>query len=319
MAGDSSQDRFLGAILGLAIGDAFGMPVQGLSPATIVDVYGDVTDYLPRTFTNGDAVSPGEITDETEFALCIIESVTAGQGEVDVENIGIRMAYLARGDSRRWMSPEVVAALEGPSEQSDFRLPLRDDEPVGPDILARGVPVGLLHSMGPGAHDGLRSDAEAVTRITHGSPLAISLVEATARATRYAARGDLPLARLRSVVGAEVDQGEVKAALASDGHGPVTGWSANVAVQTLCEALDLAAAADSFEALLTEAVRPGGASDSRAAIAASLYGAHHGSEVIPQRQIDQLEARIYVSLAVPWYYRTVARKAGRVIDFRNAG
>ena len=104
MTGDANQDRFLGSILGMAIGDAFGMPVAGWSATTISDWYGVVTDYLPRTFPDGEEVSPGEISDETEIALCIIESVTAAHGEIDVENIGVRMAYLARSTSRRWLS-----------------------------------------------------------------------------------------------------------------------------------------------------------------------------------------------------------------------
>ena len=66
------------------------------------------TDYLPRKFPDGTEVGPGEITDETEIALCIIESFTAAQGELDPENIGIRMTYLARGDSRRWMSEQTL-------------------------------------------------------------------------------------------------------------------------------------------------------------------------------------------------------------------
>src|SRR5687768_5909056 len=102
MTQNATQDRFVGAVLGLAIGDAFGMPLFGRSRTTIADWYGPVLGYLPRAFPDGTEVGPGEITDETEIALCIIESFTAAQGELDPENIGIRMAYLARSDSRRW-------------------------------------------------------------------------------------------------------------------------------------------------------------------------------------------------------------------------
>ena len=38
--------------------------------------------------------------------------------------------------------------------------------------------------------------------------------------------------------------------------------------------------------------------------------------LFPQRFIDDLESRIYVSLAVPWFYRTVARLQGRAIELR---
>jgi ADP-ribosyl-[dinitrogen reductase] hydrolase len=311
MAGDATQDRFLGAILGMAIGDAFGMPVQGLSPATIEDIHGPVVDYLPRTFPNGDLVGAGEITDDTELALCIIESITVGEGVVDVENIGIRMNFLARSDSRRWMSSEVRDALSGASEEAEFRLPLRDDAPAAPDILSRGIPIGLMHSLGPLDEAKLRAEVDALTRITHSSPLALSLVEATARAVSYAARQSVGLGELRRSVATDLSDGAVRVAL--DGGDASVGGQP---IRVLVEALDITARTDSFEDALRQAVTLGGAADTRAALVGAMYGGFHGSAAIPQRLIDGLEARIYVSLAVPWFYRTVARRSGRALDLR---
>lgn len=313
MAGDATQDRFLGTILGMAIGDAFGMPVTGWSRTTIADFHGTVTDYLPRTFHDGEAVNPGEITDETEFALCVIESFTAGHGTMDVENIGIRMSYLARADSRRWMSPEVATALDGVSEASGFQLPLVDDEVVGPDVLARGIAVGLIHSMGTLDVDKMRSEVELVTRITHGSPLALSLVESVARAVSHASRQSKSLDEIAGAVAAELPAGEVKSSLEGDVTKPAPG-----PIATLIEALAIAGSATTFEEVLRRSVQPGGPADARTALSAALFAGYHGSSVIPQRFIDGLESRIYVSLAVPWFYRTVARRSGRVVDIRSS-
>jgi ADP-ribosylglycohydrolase len=313
LTGNATQDRFLGAILGMAIGDAFGMPVAGWSASTIADWYDTVTDYLPRKFPDGDEVGPGEITDDTEIALCIIESVTAGQGEIDVENIGIRMSYLTRSDSRRWMSDETATALQDRSEQHQFQLPLVDDECVNPDVLARGIPIGLMHSMGAPDEAAIRSDVSAVTRITHGSPLAMSAVEAVARAVSMAARHELALDQLRAEVANQLPDGAVREAL--ERHDADLSESHEV-VATLMSALTVVETATAFEDVLERAVAPGGATDTRAALAAAIYGAHHGSGVIPQRLIDGLESRIFVSLAAPWFYRTIARLRGRAIDFR---
>jgi ADP-ribosylglycohydrolase len=313
LTGNATQDRFLGAILGMAIGDAFGMPVAGWSATTIADWYDTVTDYLPRKFPDGDEVGPGEITDDTEIALCIIESVTAGQGQIDVENIGIRMSYLTRSDSRRWMTDETATALQDRSEQHQFQLPLVDDECVNPDVLARGIPIGLMHSMGAPDEAAIRSDVSAVTRITHGSPLAMSAVEAVARAVAMAARHELALDQLRAEVASQLPDGAVREAL--ERHGADLSESHEV-VATLMSALTVVETATAFEDVLERAVAPGGATDTRAALAAAIYGAHHGSGVIPQRLIDGLESRIFVSLAAPWFYRTIARLRGRAIDFR---
>jgi len=46
MKGDKKQDRYRGAFLGMAIGDALGAPAQGLKPARIVQLFGTINDYL---------------------------------------------------------------------------------------------------------------------------------------------------------------------------------------------------------------------------------------------------------------------------------
>jgi ADP-ribosyl-[dinitrogen reductase] hydrolase len=310
--GDANQDRILGAMLGMAIGDAFGMPVAGLSPATITDFHGRVSDYLPRKFADGDEVGPGEITDETEIALCIVESVTANQGEIDTENIGIRMAFLARSASRRWLSPETADALDGRSEQHEFQLPIVDDEQVGADVLARGIPVGLMQSMGRFDETRLRGEVSAITRITHGSPLAMSAVEAVARSLALATRRSVPLDAIRAEVAKAIPDGEVKDALGIEGEAPGAGDAA----LTLRSAFAALEQASTFESALTEAVSMGGAADARAALVGAFFAGYEGSAVIPQRLIDGLEARIYVSLAAPWFYRTIARRSGRAIELR---
>jgi ADP-ribosylglycohydrolase len=168
-----------------------------------------------------------------------------------------------------------------------------------------------MHSMGTLDDASLRADAAAVTRITHGSPLAMTLVEAAARAVAIAARHERPLSDLRQDVAAGLPEGEVRRALgqgdSEDSHLPVA---------VLMSALDLAGSATSFQGALEDSVAPGGATDARAALVGALYGGHHGSAAIPLRLIDGLEARIYVSLAVPWFYRTVAKLRGRAIELR---
>ena len=312
MTGHATQDRFLGAILGMAIGDAFGMPVAGWSATTIADWYGSITAYLPRKFHDGDEVGPGEITDDTEIALCIIESLTAGQGQIDVENIGIRMRYLTHSDSRRWMTDETAAALEHRSEQHQFQLPLVDDEPVNPDILARGIPIGLMHSLGEFDERALRQDVAAVTRITHGSPLALSAVEAVARAMALAARNSVTLAELAEEVAPKLPEGAMRSALMSEAQD----LDVAPAVATVASALSIVKRGTSFAEVLEQSVALGGPTDSRAALVGAVYAAYHGSGAIPQRFIDDLESRIFVSLAAPWFYRTIARLRGRAIEFR---
>ena len=43
---DDRHDRATGALAGLALGDALGMPTQALSPASITRLYGAVTGLV---------------------------------------------------------------------------------------------------------------------------------------------------------------------------------------------------------------------------------------------------------------------------------
>ena len=83
MAGRATQERTLGAILGLGIGDALGMPVIGRSSAEIASEFGAIDNYHGRTFADGAELAPGEFTDETEIALCIMETYTSANGDLD--------------------------------------------------------------------------------------------------------------------------------------------------------------------------------------------------------------------------------------------
>ncbi len=169
---DATEDRFLGCLLGLAIGDALGMPIGGYSPARIAAELGTIDRYHGRTFADETEIKAGEFTDETEIALCIVESLTTNDGEIDVENIGSRLLYLARGESKRWMSADTLAALEAADRTLQFAVPIDEDGPATGEVAARGVPIGLFHAVGDVAPDRLRRDAEAVVRLTHGSPAA---------------------------------------------------------------------------------------------------------------------------------------------------
>jgi ADP-ribosylglycohydrolase len=79
------------------------------------------------------------------------------------------------------------------------------------------------------------------------------------------------------------------------------------------------AIAPRFEDAVFTAASAGGASDSRAALAGALAGAHFGAGGIPQTLIDRLEGRIYLTLAAPWFYRTIQLMTGRGISIGTNG
>jgi len=66
-----------GCLLGLACGDAPGRPVEFKSTEEIASQHGEVTEMLGHG-THGQP--PGTITDDTEMALCIAESLVDRRG-----------------------------------------------------------------------------------------------------------------------------------------------------------------------------------------------------------------------------------------------
>ena len=81
----SGRDSALGALYGLAIGDALGMPTQLMSREAIAERYGSI-----RSFEPADADHPlaagmpaGSITDDTEQALLLAGLLIDGGGHVD--------------------------------------------------------------------------------------------------------------------------------------------------------------------------------------------------------------------------------------------
>ena len=323
MRSGAKQDRFLGSLIGMAIGDALGMPVAGWSAERIAERFGRIDAFFPRVFNDGGEIKAGEFTDESELALCIVESLTTNDGVLDVDNIGARFLHLARGEAKRWMKADTLDALLRADDTLEFRVPLNEDGPATGDVAARGIPIGLLHSVGTLDPEQLRADAETVTRITHGSPAAIAATTAVAFVVNIAARGAQPSSEWSTSAADFLGSGSTASALQS-----VSGLGSSIevmdaagstadAASVVASAVGIAAAESEFIATVFAAVNAGGAADSRGAIAGAIAGARYGISGIPQSMIDELEGRIYVSLAAPWFYKTALRRAGLVIDLRR--
>ncbi len=81
----TALDRACGALLGLAIGDALGMPTQSFSRAEIERRFGRIDGFRagPADQPVAPGMPAGSITDDTEQALLLADLLVTGRGTLD--------------------------------------------------------------------------------------------------------------------------------------------------------------------------------------------------------------------------------------------
>lgn len=284
-----NENAFLGSLVGLAIGDALGLPVQGKSPEEVPPF----ETYLEIAESPDGEPATGLISDRTEIALCLVESLTTNDGELDPENINARLHFLTESASRTLMSDTVIKNIDMAFD-NDGLVPDGTGTEFEASVAARGVIVGLLHSVGDPNPESLRADAITVARLTHDDADSIAATIYIAQVAELAAR--------------YVDQD-------ADWDLPEIGFAGPVADELISIA-NLVRRASAFEDAVLPVVRQGGDAATMGAIAGGLAGARFGAAGLPQFLIDDLDARIYLSMAAPWFYRTAMKKVGFAIDLR---
>lgn len=284
-----NENAFLGALVGMAIGDALGLPVLGQSR----DEIGDLQGYLDLPDVSEGEPVKGVISDRTEFALCLVESLTTNEGNLDPENINARLSYLSESGSRRWMSDTVLSSIDEAFEH-DGLAPADKMTEAEPSLGVRGIIIGLLHSVRKPNLADMYGDATTAARLTHTDAESADVVAAVAALTDQAAR--------------YVDRDPEWSLPSNAGTSPISARIAEIG--------EVVKNADSFEDAVLTVVRAGGDTASYGAIAGGIAGARFGAAGLPQHLIDDLDARIYLSMAAPWFYRTAMQLAGFAIDLR---
>lgn len=322
----SPRDRFLGCLLGLGIGDALGMPVEGWSQERIAATYGWIDHYLPRLAEDGTVtVAAGEFTDDTEVALCHVEALISAGGFVDPEAVGRRLILLARGEGGRFLDPTTRAAIARMEETDRFQDGVAEAGPAGAAVAAWIAPVALMHALG-------RLNPEVFTRevlraglVTHSHPEALNGALAMAYAIWLLAAEDIPPAVLIPEVAAFIDEDAVArrlrlAATLADRGGDrerdlanlwQIGTSSYVAEAVAAAMYAFVTHADDFAAAVATAVNAGGDADTIGAMAGALAGVHLGARAIPEALVDGLEGRMYILVAGPGLHRAAQRRAGK--------
>ena len=309
-------DRALGALAGMAVGDALGMPSQTLSREEIRRRYGRiggfVAPYPGHPVSRG--LSAGQVTDDTEQALLLARNLVDGNGRVDA-------ARLAR-DLLEWeagVRARGLLDLLGPSTRTaiDAILAGKPVDEAGREGTTNGAamriaPVGIATPPEPAG--ALVDRVEEACRATHNTGEAIAAAAAVAAAVStgvagggFEAAADAALLAARegqrrgNPAGEPDMAGRIAAALAAAGAG--TGERADIgafadAVGTSVASRESVAAAfgvvrlaggDPWEAGLL-AANIGDDTDTIGAIAGAIAGATAGAGAIPGEALEALAA-----------------------------
>ncbi len=279
------RDRYRGCLLGLAVGDALGAPLEFLERDEIAARYGVVRDMLGGGWLDTER---GEWTDDTQMALAIAQSI-ARVGSIEPSDIAVLFVEWFKSlpkDVGNTTRRSLQHLADGVPWNEAGTLALNEMGGSAPSngSLMRSAPIALAN----------RCDEEAlirhsidVSRITHADPLAcwscvalnlgISALLAGSGDAIQAAAAVPQEDVMRAVMRSSVDRGEVR--------------SGGYVLETLQSAFWAFRHYDGFEDVVVAAVNLGGDADTVGAVAGALAGARYGVSAIPERWLSVLNGR----------------------------
>ncbi|WP_156786058.1 ADP-ribosylglycohydrolase family protein [Archaeoglobus veneficus] len=158
-------DKIKGMLLGVAIGDSLGYPVEGIPPNYKLKRYGEITDYIPTKRSDWKPI--GVPTDDTQLTFWTVEVLLENNGYLNVKELADRFV------KERIFG--IGSTIKGfIRNYKDERKPwyLSGVHSAGNGALMRISPVLIPHVKKPSNE--LWADTLLSTLLTHNDPLAIS-------------------------------------------------------------------------------------------------------------------------------------------------
>ncbi|WP_285354461.1 ADP-ribosylglycohydrolase family protein [Pseudomonas sp. lyk4-R2A-10] len=280
----SLPERYRGALLGLACGDAVGTSVE-FQPRGSFQPLTDMAGGGPFR------LKPGQWTDDTSMALCLAESLLNKNGFDAADQMGRYLnwwqwGYLSSTGECFDIGMTVSQALDRYQHTGEPFAGSTDPHSAGNGSLMQLVPVVLFYF--PDARK-IRRFAADSSRTTHAAPEAIECCQLFAdllgKALEGASKAQLrtlpPTAFSQSKVAA-IAQGEYLHKTERDIRG------SGYCVESLEAALWCFHHTDSFAAAVLRAANLGDDADTTAAIVGQLAGAHYGVQGIPSGWLEKL-------------------------------
>ena len=282
------EQRAIGSVVGLAVGDALGAPFEFQRRA-------DMPDPLPAFVLPWKGMPPGTWTDDTAMAMNLWTSLIDHGGELDLGDVMDRhLTWLMSEppDVGNQTRLALNLAWEGQAEAARAVFERRGPEvSAGNGSVMYCAPLGVVRAY---RHDRLIEEAPALSRLTHWDGRCQTACLAVTSAVAELVRGGAPDASVRHALELVADRegGEELEFLVGEAgrsrqiDGPDMGFAlftAGIALQVVGEGRD-------YEDGLRYVVGLGGDTDTNAAVAGALLGAAHGLDGIPPDWLGYLVA-----------------------------
>jgi ADP-ribosylglycohydrolase len=293
------KSKYIGCMLGAAIGDALGKQNEGVAREYILK-RGCINDYgkaLSRT--PGDKLGPGDYTDDTEQMLVLAGSLIDNNG-FDVTDFSKRIAKWGKDalkdpNRKSLVGPASALAIERLNSGVSWKGSGSDIPSCGSAM--RVAPVGLFYDD----LDEVESNAALSSIPTHNSKTSIAGAVAVAIAVRCALDGK-ECADIISETCARTSKYDARLAekirlsfeQRNNDPDKVFSWigTSYLVLDTVpCAFYCFTRYFENPESAIIEAVNAGGDTDSIACITGALCGALHGRDSFPERWIKELESK----------------------------
>ncbi len=138
-------DAVYGSVIGGAIGDALGAPVEGWYFTEIREKFGRVTEFVDTNRQNAPD-GPGGVTDDTVLAHYISLAIARKGGRITPDDLA--QVWLEKGDTQHFWINERITTMKLKAGMSPWDTGL-GNIPAGCATMAIG-PIGIINAGDPG-------------------------------------------------------------------------------------------------------------------------------------------------------------------------
>lgn len=303
-------ERFVGGLVGLAVGDAVGVTLEFKAPGTfkpIKDMEGGGPFDLPV----------GAWTDDTSMALCLAASLIECEG-VDARDQMERyvrwyeQGYMSSMNSCFDIGITTREALEKFQCTGEPFSGSKDEYSAGNGSIMRLIPVPLFYANDP--KQAIEMSVES-SCTTHGAKEVLDACRYFAGLLVGAVQGvkkEVLLRSMYSPIEGALDESTLSPKIREVARGsfkkfnPPTIQGTGYVVKSLEAALWAFFHSDNFEEGLLLAVNLGDDADTTGAVYGQLAGAYYGIESIPKKWVSQIrKLELIVDLAEKLYEKRI--------------